>query len=193
MDSTAEAKRRLFVAVPLPDRLFGFVSHAQGLLPRLPGLRLMRPDQLHLTLAFIGAVGERKAAAARAVVESVPTGMGGEGTIERFLLLPAPKRARVVALDVRDADGAFTALFERVMSGLEGQRVMEREKRPFHPHLTIARLRNPGPVQPRSESGEAPFAIESVCLYESELKREGAVYTVLARTIMEPGEAQETA
>lgn len=193
MGDTAEARRRLFVAIPLPDRLSGFVRRAQEMLPRTPGLRLMRPDQLHLTLAFIGEVGERKATAAQSVVESVPAGMGGEGQIERFLFLPAPNRARVVALDIRDSDGVFASLFERVMGDLEREGVMEREKRPFHPHLTIARLRNPAPVQPRSESGQAPFAIESVCLYESELKREGAVYTVLARAVLERSEARETA
>jgi hypothetical protein len=36
-------------------------------------------------------------------------------------------------------------------------------------------------VQPRLECGEARYAVESVCLYESKLKREGALYTVRAR------------
>lgn len=187
-----DAKRRLFVAVPLPSELLGFVREAQGLLPRLPGLRLMREDQLHVTLAFIGEVDEGTMAAARAVVESVPADMGGEGTIERFLFIPSPKKARVVALDVADADDVFGRLFRLVMDGMEAGGVMEREKRPFRPHLTVARLRSPGPVQPRSESGRARFAVESVCLYESELRREGAAYTVLARTVLTRRDAQET-
>jgi 2'-5' RNA ligase len=176
------AKERLFVAVPLPAELLGFVGAAQGLLPPMHGLRLMQREQLHITLAFIGEVGPEKAATARAVVESVPTDLGGEGVIERFLLLPSPKRARVVALELSDGDGVFAVLFETVMSGLERAGVMEREKRPFRAHLTVARLRSPSPVQPRAESGRARFAVESVCLYESELRREGAVYTVRART-----------
>ena len=98
-----------------------------------------------------------------------------------FLMLPGPAKARVVALEVEDSGRAFVALFERVMGGLEAAAVMRREKRPFRPHLTIARLRTPGPVQPRSHCGQARFAVESVCLYKSELKREGAAYTVLAR------------
>jgi 2'-5' RNA ligase len=181
-DDESGSTRRLFVAVPLPGELLGFVKASQQLLPPMPGLRLMREDQLHITLAFIGEVGERKATDARAVVEAVPPEMGGDGMIERFLMLPIPKRARVVALELSDADGVFDGLFEEVMGGLERAAVMQREKRPFRPHLTIARLRAGGLVQPRSECGQARYAVESVCLYESELKREGALYTIRART-----------
>jgi len=179
-------RQRLFVGVPLPDELLGFVRAAQSLLPPMPGLRLARPEQVHLTLAFIGETDEVKAAAARAVVDSVPCGMGGEGLITRFLMLPGPTKARVVALELADGDGVFAELFERVMTGLEAAGVMRREKRPFRPHVSIARLRAPGRVQPRSECGQARFAIESVCLYRSELRREGAVYTMLTRTALGP-------
>jgi RNA 2',3'-cyclic 3'-phosphodiesterase len=178
------AGQRLFVAVPLPAETLGFVIAAQRLLPSVPGLRLMHADQLHVTLAFIGEVGDDKAHAARQVVESVPVEMGGDAVIERLLLLPSPGRARVVALELRDGDRVFARLFEEVMGGLERAGVMQREKRPFRPHLTIARLRDAGAVQPRLECGEARYAVESVCLYESVLKREGALYTVRARTAL---------
>lgn len=180
----AGPSQRLFVAVPLPAGLLGFVESAQRLLPPMPGLRPMRRDQLHVTLAFIGEAGPRKAALAREVVESVPVQSGGEGVIERFLLLPSANRARVVALELSDGQGVFATLFEEVMSGLERAGVMQREKRPFRPHLTIARLRDAAPVQPRSECGQAVYAVESVCLFESELRREGALYTVRARTAL---------
>ena len=192
MEEPGGARQRLFVAVPLPVGLLGFVGSAQELLPRVPGLRLMREDQLHVTLAFIGEVGLQKAAAARAAVEAVPAELGGEAVIERFLMLPSAGRARVVALELSDADSVFGVLFETVMGGLERAGVMQREKRPFRAHLTVARLRDPGKVQPRSESGRARFAVESVCLYESELKREGAVYTVRARTVLTLKRARET-
>ena len=193
MHGVEEERQRLFIAVPLPDRLQGFVGGTQQLLPSLPGLRLLRADQLHVTLAFIGEVDKDGAAAAQAVVESVPDGMGGEGLMSRFLLLPSASKTRVVTLEVTDGEGVFARLFARIMGGLETAGVMEREKRPFRPHLTVARLRVPGPVQPRSESGQARFAVESVCLYKSELKREGAAYTVLARTVFGRRESEETA
>jgi len=181
MAGAQAALQRLFIGVPLPAELLGFVQAAQAILAPTPGLRLLRPDQLHVTLAFIGGADEAKAAAAQAVVDSIPADMGGEGRITRFLMLPSAGKARVVSLEIDDGAGAFARLFEHVMGGLEAAGVMEREKRPFRPHLTVARLKNPAAVQPRSESGEAQFAVESVCLYRSELRREGAVYTVITR------------
>jgi len=179
------ARRRLFVGVPLPLGLLGFVERSQAALPREGGLKLLRPDQLHVTLAFIGEVDGAKAAAAFAVVDSLPASSGGVAEITGFLMLPSPRKARVAALGLDDHDGVFAALFERVMGGLEAAGVMTREGRPFRPHLTIARLKAPGPVQPRSESGRAQYAIESVCLYRSELSRECARYAVLTRAVFD--------
>ena len=56
----------------MPAKLLGFVEKAQAALPRSNELRLMRPDQLHVTLAFIGAVDVAKASAACEVVDSLP-------------------------------------------------------------------------------------------------------------------------
>lgn len=169
------------MAVPLPEELRAFVENAQAVLPARAGLRLLRPDQLHVTLAFIGEGDEKKVSAAQAVVESLPIDMGGIGMIRRFLMLPSPEKTRVIALEVDDCQGVFGRLFTVVMEGLEAAQVMRREKRPFKPHITVARLKTPGLVQPRSESGEVKFAVKSVCLYRSELMREGARYTMRAR------------
>lgn len=178
----------MFVAIPLPAGLLPFVERAQEALPPIAGLRLLRADQLHVTLAFIGEVGEEKVRAAEAVVAGLPEDGGGEGILTGFLLLPSSRKARVVALTIEDGKGSFARLFEMVMSGLEAAGVMKREKRPFRPHLTVARLREPGPVVPKSECAQSRYPIESVCLYESELKRGGASYSVLCRRIMEGSE-----
>ncbi len=181
--------QRLFVAVPLPRELEGVVRRAQEALPRVRGLRLLPAEQWHVTLAFAGEVDATKAVLAREVVERLPVGLGGEATLAGFLLLPSPSRTRVVTLEVADQHGVFQTVFERVMEGLEAEGVMQREKRPFRPHLTIARLRVPGPVGPKYESEAARFAVQSVCLYRSELRREGAVYTVVCRRTLSAGDS----
>jgi 2'-5' RNA ligase len=186
-------QQRLFVAVPLPGELRAVVRRAQEALPLVHGLRLLPMEQWHVTLAFIGEVDAGKAAIARGVLEGLPADMGGEGFLESFLMLPSPSRARVVTLELADRQGVFGSLFEAVMGGLETGGVMQREKRPFRPHLTIARLRTAGAVRPRYESERARFAVESVCLFESELRREGAVYTVVSRRTFELGDGEERA
>jgi RNA 2',3'-cyclic 3'-phosphodiesterase len=172
---------RLFVAIPLPVDLLSFVERAQKALPASGDLRLLRPEQLHITLAFIGHVSAEKSGLARHIVMSLPPDAGGNAEITGFLMLPSARRARVVALALSDEQALLGRLFETVMGKLEAAGVMQREKRPFRPHVTIARLRMPAAVQPMYESGTAPYAVESVCLYRSELKRGGAEYTVVAR------------
>jgi len=186
-------RHRLFVAVPLPADLRDAALRAQAALPTVHGLRLLKPDQWHVTLAFIGEVDAGKAAIARSVVESLPPDMGGEAFLEGLLMLPSPSRARVVALELADRQGVLEALFEAVMRGLESGGVIQREKRTFRPHLTVARLRTPGAVRPRYESEPARFAVESVCLFESELRREGAVYTVVCRRTFGLGDGEARA
>jgi RNA 2',3'-cyclic 3'-phosphodiesterase len=192
-DSAPGERQRLFVAVPLPAVLHLLVERAQSALPQIHGLRLLGAEQWHVTLAFIGEVDGAKAATACRVVEGVPGDMGGEALLGGFLMLPSAAKARVVTLELTDTHGVFAALYETVMSGLEAGEVMRREKRPFRPHLTIARLRTPTVVRPRYESETARFAVQSVCLYRSELRREGAVYTVVCRKGLEGGGAEERA
>jgi 2'-5' RNA ligase len=192
-ETVGNDRRRLFVAVPLPAELQALVRRAQEALPAVHGLRLLKPEQWHVTLAFIGEVDAPRAAVARSVVEQVPADMGGEAFVGRFLMLPSASRARVVTLELIDEQRVLARLFEAVMSGLESAGVMTREKRPFRPHLTLARLRTPAAVQPRYESERAPFAVQSVCLYRSELRREGAEYTIVCRRELESGDGEDSA
>jgi len=176
------SRERLFVGVPLPAVLLDRVVGAQEALPPLPGSRLVRPAQLHITLAFIGAADPEAALAARVVVAGVPVDLGGRARLGSYLLLPNARRTRVVSLEVDDEEGTFARLFEHVMAGLERVGVMKREKRPFRPHLTIARLREPATIRPTTECDPVPYPVQSVCLYRSDLRPTGAEYTVLVRT-----------
>ncbi|MCL5735383.1 MAG: RNA 2',3'-cyclic phosphodiesterase [Actinobacteria bacterium] len=177
-------RERLFIGVPLPDSLYRHIREAQELLPKMGGLRVLKEEQWHVTVAFLGSVGAETGQLVRDIVESIPQGTSGEAWLGSFLMLPSANRARVVTLAIEDDQGVFGRVFEAVMSSLEAAKIMEREKRPFRPHLTIARLRTPGPVKPRSEIDRVRFAVKSVCLYKSELRREGAIYTVLTRRVL---------
>jgi 2'-5' RNA ligase len=193
MGSAERQTRRLFVAVPLPESVVPVAIQAQEVLQHCPGIRLLDPGQLHFTLAFIGEAGACATEAARGVVESVPAESGGEAWARGFMFMPSSRRARVVALGVADEWGVFARLFDIVMGGLEMAGVTQRERRPFCPHVTVARMRRPGPLQPTYDCGQARFGVESVCLYQSELRREGARYTVLARSDLQRAHGLETA
>lgn len=172
-------RRRLFVGVPLPEELLGFVSEAQTALPIRSDIRLTRRDQLHVTLCFLGGVSGTQAEHAARVLSEVPCTMGGVVLLGGYVCLPGAARARVVALAIEDGEGILGALFERVASGLEREGLFQREARPFRPHLTIARVRRPGKLGLSADMPTTALEIRSVCLYESVLSRDGARYQVL--------------
>ena len=130
---------RLFVAVHLPTEL---TDRAAALLPAaLPAVKRVRPDLMHLTLAFLGwtpdeqleAVNDaaRAAAAGHAAFDLTLSGAG------RF---PASGRPRVVWLGIGDGAGPLAALAESVGGELR-DRQLSFDDRPFAPHLTLARVR----------------------------------------------------
>lgn len=150
-------------------------------------LRFVRTDQLHLTLAFLadlasGDVETLLDAARRAAATSAPfawrlRGLGG---------FPRADRARVVWLDVDvgrdDVLALGTALrTELIDAGLPV------EDRPFHPHLTLARVRR-GTIALPSEAGSDAPGIDGgearthvVEVVRSDLGEGGARHTTLAR------------
>ena len=59
-----------------------------------------------------------------------------------------------------------------------------REERPYHPHLTVARVKEPGPARPLldaigPEAVGPAWTVDEVVLYESRTASAGATYTVL--------------
>jgi 2'-5' RNA ligase len=168
---------RLFVAVTLPDHVRGALA---GWRPRDDALRAVDPEALHVTLAFLGwrddSAVERIGAAAMACARPVSS-----VTIGSARWIP-PRRPRVLAVDLDDAD-ELTALQARISDAMVQAAGYVPEKRPFLPHVTVARVRR-GARAPRDELPDPPalrFVPFALTLYRSHLKREGATYEPLVQ------------
>lgn len=167
---------RLFVAIDLPDE----VREQLASLERgIPGARWIPPENLHLTLRFIGEVAndvmEDVAHALSNVEEpAFELSLAGVGHFE--------KRARPTTLwaDV-EPNPALNRLQGRIESAL--QRVgLEPEGRRFRPHITLARLggsdggRVSAFLAAHGLYRSAPFPVEAFALYSSFLRPEGSLY-----------------
>jgi len=181
-------RARLFVALDLPGPLRDAIVEWQRAELTDPALRPVRAESLHMTLAFLGYRPEKEidaiAEAAFAVDASAP----------EIELAPEPvgvprgKRPRLFALDA-PSEGAV-ALQAQVERGLVEGRFYEPEKRPFWPHLTVARVkaekrggRKPAVVEtlpgPLERTG-VRFRPTRLVLYQSHLRRSGAEYEPMA-------------
>jgi 2'-5' RNA ligase len=180
-------RARLFVALDLPDDVRAAVAEWQGQeLARTPHLRPVAREALHVTLCFLGwrevAEVEAIAEAATGVAAAVP-GLG----LGEPVWLPR-RRPRLLALGIEDAGAACESLHSAVSDALAAGAFFEPERRPFFPHLTVARVRGaarrdlhrdrPAPPPPLRFEGAA------VTLYRSRPTAAGATYEPLARRVV---------
>lgn len=129
---------RLFVAIPLPPDV---AARASAILPpSLPALRRVKPENLHLTLAFLGETPEGRlpdlGTAAEAAARPVPP---FKLAFDRAGQFPERGRPRVIWLGI----GAGLANVERLGEGLYRSlrsAGLDFEDRPLSPHLTLARV-----------------------------------------------------
>jgi len=171
------ATLRLFVAGELPREVRRAIAAWQEaqLAPRRE-LRLNR--SLHLTLCFLGDVATEAVpgiAEALRDVRFAPVPL----TPAEALFLPERGPKRVVALRLDDPSGALGDLQSRVSAALAALRVCEPERRPYLPHLTVARFRQKGHPFPLQNVTIPEFRLGRVVLYSSLLERGGAVHTPL--------------
>ncbi len=153
------------------------------------GVSWVAPQNMHLTLKFLGEVGAdgvrricqavREAAAGSAAFTLQIRGMGA---------FPNLKRPRVIWLGAGDGAEAMAALAERIESALAAVG-FPREGRRFQSHLTLGRVRRGGPemaalarlVEHNAAIDLGQTPVEEVVVFSSHLKPTGAVYEALDR------------
>jgi 2'-5' RNA ligase len=171
---------RLFVAIELPEAL----RRRMAMLCRgVKGARWLDVDNLHLTLRFIGEVGEDRVedivqALAGVRAPPFPLGIAGVGHFE------TRRRVRALWLGI-DPSPALMQLQERIELALQ-RAGCAAERRRFAPHLTLARLDRAAPDTVRdwlhgtSLFRAEPVMVETFVLFHSLLGSGGAVYRPLA-------------
>lgn len=180
---------RLFIAIELPPEIKQGIAKVQEQL-RETGANAgwTRPEGIHLTLKFLGEVEELRIdeirnalAAAVGANDKLSLSIAGAGAF------PNGNKPRVLWLGVTgDVEklGSLQAAVENAMTRLG----FEREERKFSPHLTLARIKFPKPRDNWQQKIEGirdvklgGFDAGHISIMQSELKREGAVYTEVGR------------
>ena len=171
---------RLFVGLELPD---GVIARLNIMCSGIPGARWVAPENMHLTLRFIGEVDEPTAAdidyALRQIeLDAFDLELNGLGTFGKATnahtlwagTTPSPDlvrlRAKVESAMVRSGQAP--------------------EERKFAPHVTLARMTRVDPIRLQQfieGNGlfrAGPFRVEQFVLFESRQGNGGPVYTALA-------------
>lgn len=176
---------RLFLAVaPSDDVRHGLVTFLDSQLggKPVPG-RVVRPENWHVTLRFLGWIDDeqrdRVSGYVTEHIETAPFTMSF-GALGAF---PRPQRAAVLWLGVEDGADSLTSLAEVCETAAQSAG-LSPEERPFHPHLTLSRIRPHQDVHATIEAVDRfPLRqdVDHLTLFRSHLKRGGAEYEAVDR------------
>ena len=192
---------RTFIAMDIDDatrrRLAAVAARAETGPARI---NWVAAANLHVTIKFLGDVDD---SAVRDVCDAAADAAGGvepfDFEVLGLLAVPPRGRLRMVWADVADPTGRLADLAARLEDEL-AELGYPRERRPFRPHVTLARIRSARDPD-RLRAAVAPWAdeafgtprAEALTVYASELTPRGPLYTPLARPALGgPPETDDT-
>ncbi len=185
MDNRDESKKRLFIAIDIPeavkDNIYNFTVNLLG---KDRFIKLVPASNIHITLKFLGNVDAGKISKIEKAIkttvdvfEKFKYNISGE--ISAF---PNPVNARVIFLEIDRGGDSISKVYNQLEDNLNRIKI-KREKRKFSPHITIARIKNKENIEQITGKHKVNFDINMDCseitLFESRLKPEGAEYIIL--------------
>ena len=188
---------RTFIAIdvekPVHDRL---IALQEKLAKSASEVKWVEPENLHVTLLFLGEVDERELpAVCRAVADCTRPLAPFVMSVEKAGCFPTPRRPRVLWVGVGEGTQPLVALHDALEPPLLDLGCYRREGRQYTPHITLGRVKSDRPTdqlaaalakQAGWKGGEV--TVREVLVMGSELTPKGPVYTVLSRARLGAGE-----
>jgi len=185
---------RTFIAVELPADVRTALAREQARLKRLgANVGWVAPDNIHITLLFLGDIFGAQVAPLAAALDAVAAHHAPfELAVQGLGWFGPPRSPRVVWAGVSDPTHQLAALQQEVE---EQARALElrTEARPFHPHLTLGRVRPgghatlPALTEALRQAIDTPYgrcAVGTVRLMQSRLGPGGALHSPLHESIL---------
>jgi len=179
---------RLFVAIELLDSARQSLTGVQeALRPKCPDVRWVRPEQLHLTVKYLGDVDDRDAAGvSEAISRAGSASKSFAMSVGECGCFPEWGSVRIVWAGVQEPSGLLASCVEATEGELESVG-FAREERSFSPHITIGRMR-----EDRSRGGMRSLveafhheavkqSVSSLTLMASVLSPKGPTYSVVSQ------------
>lgn len=142
----------------------------------------MAVEALHVTLVFLGYLPEKDIDRVEAAGFGAVQDLRSPLLQVREVRAVPPRNPRLFALDLADEGERCAAVQSATSDALERDRLYRPEKRPFWPHITVARVKRGERRVPRLDAPDLPsepFAAARLTLYRSHLSPRGARYEAL--------------
>ena len=189
------ARIRTFLAIDLGKKIRDrLVSFQENLAADAPDVKWVEPDNMHLTLFFLGEVDQREIidicrAAQKAIGEMRSFTVNIEGTG----CFPNMRRPHVLWVGVGEGADEVRAVHDAIETPLLDLGCYRREARAYTPHVTLGRVKGEEPNDALAKAltkhqtwSAGETLVREVHVMSSELTRDGPVYTVMGRAKLLP-------
>ncbi len=193
---TESEKIRTFIAIPLPPVLLAELKKVIEQLRNLSrGVNWVKPESIHLTLKFLGNLRKDELSKVfegmEKIFHSAPVtfkltacGLGA---------FPSLRRPRVLWVGIKGSGLEQLLNLQKLIETELNQRGFPAEERPFSPHLTLARIKFADNLDELMHAftsypfPELEFLVENVQVMRSELRPQGAVYSIQKNFLLSSG------
>jgi 2'-5' RNA ligase len=186
-------RTRTFIAIeldkPIRERLVGL---QEDLAVPAPDVKWVEPENLHVTLLFLGEVDDRELpAVCRAVQDAIAEQPQFTLSVEGAGCFPNPRRPRTLWVGVGQGVQDVVAVHDAIEPALLDLGCYRREERRYTPHITLGRRRGEGPADALAralaqhqgwKAGEQ--GVSEVHVMGSQLTPSGPLYTIIGRARM---------
>lgn len=180
---------RTFLAIDPSPEIINEIGSIQNRLKKIiqGDIRWVRPEGIHLTLKFFGNLSDEDIMKISEVVGKNVVGIRKLALeVKGIGVFPSLTHPRVLWLGMDGDVNTLIALQKKIDRDLQNCG-FKREENPFHPHLTLGRIRSHRGliglgkvVESRDDYPAGKFYAEGLTLFKSDLTPKGAVYTKLS-------------
>jgi RNA 2',3'-cyclic 3'-phosphodiesterase len=188
-----QCNMRAFIAIELPQETKDAIGKLQAVLKQAGAdVKWVKPENIHLTLKFLGEVADNKIIEVVNILEESVKGSEGfyirPCSIGAFPKIPSPK---VIWIGI-DKGGSQTKLIAQELEERLAQTGIPKEGRPFSSHITIGRtrsflkcdklIRELINLEANFEGRLQEFPAAKLTLFKSTLTPQGPVYEAVSST-----------
>jgi len=180
---------RCFVAIDIGQDVKAGLKSLAGRIRRCglaePAVKWVRPEQIHLTLKFLGEINDKDVVeVCRIVGEVASTGEKFSFTVRGLGIFGSPARVLWAGIEKNE----YLLSLQKELNSKLAEVGFSADRRGFSAHLTLCRIKNASAGRDMAriagEYGDLELGstmVDSICVYKSELTKQGPDYTLLSR------------
>jgi RNA 2',3'-cyclic 3'-phosphodiesterase len=181
---------RCFVAIDIGQDVKAGLKSLQGQIRcrsdlTEPAVKWVCTEQIHLTLKFLGEIKDKDVVEACQIVEEVASaGEGFSFTVKGLGTFGSPARVLWAGIEKNE----YLLRLQKELNNRLSEVGFSADRKQFSAHLTLCRIKNATAArklaQIAAEYGDLEIGstvVDSICVYKSELTKQGPDYTLLSR------------